>query len=108
MALAVTAPFKTKDEPVSARKVVEPPPDCMVKPPVSVFAPVRVRIKPEEVPFEPAPVVVKALPSVMPPESWSCTLVGIPPVVLKVKPTAPVPRALLADATIRPAFAPEP
>ena len=66
----MTAPFKARDEPVSARKVVEPPPPCRVSPPVRVFAPDRVRIRPVEIPFEPAPVVMKLeLPKVIPPES---------------------------------------
>ena len=70
MLLAVTAPFTAKEELVSARKVVEPPQPTRVNPPVRVFAPDRVRIRPVEVPFEPAPVVVKLeLPKEIPPES---------------------------------------
>jgi len=62
-----------------------------------------------EIPSEPAPVVMKLeFPKETPPESWSCTLLGVPPVVPKVKVAAPVPNALLVVAMMRPELAAEP
>ena len=81
-----------------------PPPPVKVTLPVRALAPVTLRMIPERPPAAPAPVVVKALASVMP--LLSCTWAPVAP-LMKVTLTAPVPSALLALATMTPRLSPE-